>query len=61
MSTIVAFPLAEDHAMRAGWANIYIGLLNSQPRRFNWWRIGGLSLGIAFSILVWALLVAALR
>lgn len=46
--------------MQAGWTNLILSMCASRPA-VNWWRVGGLSLGLGFSVLVWALLVAALR
>lgn len=46
--------------MQAGWTNLILSMRTSRPP-VNWWRIGGLGLGFIFSLLVWALLVAALR
>jgi hypothetical protein len=46
--------------MQAGWIYLILSMPTRRPA-VNWWRIGGLGLGLGFSVLVWALLVAALR
>jgi tetrahydromethanopterin S-methyltransferase subunit F len=48
--------------MRAGWANIYIGLMNSRRRPFlgiNWWRVNGLAVAVVISVAVWVIAVLA--
>jgi hypothetical protein len=43
--------------MRAGWANIYIGLMSSE--RINWWRVNGLMFAVGISVAAWVLLALA--
>jgi hypothetical protein len=50
----------EGRAMQAGWIYLILSMRTSRPP-VNWWRVGGLGLGVGFCLIVWALLVAALR